>query len=204
MSDRLHRRIGLAWDDKELRMADAEVIRHGYRTSQVVTAMLRLLAKRPRKGYDLAIRQAATVISGARYHDVGKFGIQPEILHHGGKLDQMNYEIDKLHTLLENAIARAALNEKGAQTDEVLAVAEVALYHHERWDGSGYPHGLKGDAIPLSARLVAIADTYDALVHPRPYKASRAHSEAVTIVSDAAGTLFDPYLVSLFHRAIAG
>jgi len=75
---------------------------------------------------------------------------------------------------------------------------EIAEYHHEKWDGTGYPHGLSGDAIPLSARIMAIADVYDACISERPYKAPIPHDEVVKIIEQGAGTHFDPELVRLF------
>ncbi|PKM84410.1 MAG: GGDEF domain-containing protein, partial [Firmicutes bacterium HGW-Firmicutes-11] len=89
-------------------------------------------------------------------------------------------------------------------TTELMSIAEYILYHHERWDGKGYPQGLKGEEIPLLARIVAVVDAYDAMTEGRPYSEVKSREEAVGIISSAAGTQFDPDIVRIFIRRVGG
>lgn len=134
----------------------------------------------------------------AALHDIGKVAIPDRILLKPGRLDPEEFELIKTHTTHgRNAIARA--EEILGTPDEFLRNArEIAHSHHERWDGNGYPEGLKGEAIPLSARLMAIADVYDALISSRAYKAGMPHAKAVEIISSGRGTQFDPKILDVF------
>ncbi len=135
----------------------------------------------------------------APLHDIGKIAIPDSILLKTARLTSDEFEIMKKHSIYgSDAIKR---------TKEVLAgnsfldfASEIAEFHHEKWDGSGYPHGLRGFAIPLSARIMAIADVYDACISERPYKAPIAHLDVVKIIHEGAGTHFDPELVRLFEE----
>ena len=130
----------------------------------------------------------------APLHDVGKLGVPDSILLKRGKLTAAEREQMMLHTLDGARILSGSRS-------EVLGVAEtIALSHHEWWDGSGYPQGLRGAAIPLSARIVALADVYDALTHDRPYKHAWTVGEAVTEIHRLAGSQFDPVVVDAFNR----
>lgn len=135
--------------------------------------------------------QADLVQQAAPMHDIGKIGIPDRILLKPGKLDAEEWEIMKTHTLIGAEII-------GDHEAPLLQIARsVALTHHEKWDGSGYPHGLAGEAIPLEGRLVALADVYDALTSARPYKAAWPREQALDCIRDQAGQSFDPVLVSL-------
>jgi len=123
----------------------------------------------------------------ASLHDVGKVGIPDSILKKQGKLSPQEYEQMKLHTTFGHELLRLA----GA--DEVAC--NIALSHHERFDGTGYPHGLRGEAIPLEARIVAIGDVYDALTTRRCYKEAYEPAEAERIIRDESGRHFDPAVV---------
>jgi putative two-component system response regulator len=130
----------------------------------------------------------------APLHDVGKLHISPEILFKPGKLTPLEFERMKSHTL-EGARILAD------RADPVLEMAEqIALSHHERWDGTGYPHGLKGEEIPVAARIVALADVFDALTHARPYKPAWPVEDAVAEIRRVRGTQFDPNVVDAFER----
>jgi PAS domain S-box-containing protein len=139
----------------------------------------------------------ALIVHSAMLHDIGKVGIPDSILLKPGKLTKEEFEIMKTHTTLgHNAIEQTR---KNLDNDTVfMFAAEIAQSHHERWDGSGYPRGLRGDQIPLTARVMAIADVYDALISVRPYKKAYSHQEAVEIIRKESGSHFDPKLVSLF------
>ncbi|SDJ82707.1 putative two-component system response regulator [Ferrimonas sediminum] len=129
-------------------------------------------------------------------HDIGKIGIVDAILRKPGRLEGKEWQEMKRHSEYGADILRQ-------HTSELLVMArEIALTHHEKWDGSGYPAGLKGTDIPLSARIVAIADVFDALTSERPYKPSWPVQESVEFIVDNAGTHFDPQLVQLFQRCL--
>jgi putative two-component system response regulator len=119
------------------------------------------------------------------------------ILNKPGKLSEEEYEKMKNHTTEGVKIIDKMIKQTGEE--EFLSNAKLyAEYHHERWDGSGYPYGLKGTDIPLHGRIMAVADAYDALVSKRPYKEAYAHEEAVNIISKDAGKHFDPKIVEVF------
>jgi len=125
-------------------------------------------------------------------HDIGKIGVPDTILMKPGKLTYAEFETIKTHTTIGAKILKNAKS-------EILRVAEeIALYHHEKWNGTGYPHGLSGDSIPLAARIVALADTFDALTSKRPYKDPYHYEVACDIIKKERGQHFDPVIVDLF------
>ncbi|HOX16816.1 MAG TPA: HD domain-containing protein [Spirochaetales bacterium] len=126
----------------------------------------------------------------ASLHDIGKVGVPREILVKPGRYTPEEFEIMKSHVLVAERML------KGADIDEM--VRNIALFHHERWDGSGYMRGLAGERIPLEARIVAIADVFDALITERPYKPALPVGDAVDFISNSSGSQFDPELVNLF------
>lgn len=130
-------------------------------------------------------------------HDIGKVGIADAILHKPGPLTRAErHEIQKHAKIGSDCLAEI---ERRLGASNFLQMArEIARCHHERWDGGGYPNGLKGDEIPLAARIVAIADNYDALVSRRPYKEPFPHEKVVAMIREGAGTQFDPGLVEIF------
>jgi putative two-component system response regulator len=137
-----------------------------------------------------------TLFLAAPMHDVGKIGIPDNILLKPGKLDAPEWHVMKTHTTVGAEIL-------GEHPDPLLSMARlVALSHHEKWDGSGYPHGLVGEAIPLVGRIVAIADVFDALTSERPYKLAWEISSAVEYILSGAGGHFDPYLTQCFSEAL--
>lgn len=143
-------------------------------------------------------KQFITQISyAAPLHDVGKITIPDSIFKKPGKLDDWEFEIMKNHTRFGGAIVQH-LFKKGFDAQTVRMASDVAMYHHERWDGKGYPIGLSGDEIPLSARILAIADCFDALVSERCYKKALPLAEAYKMIQEEAGTHFEPLLVKVF------
>jgi PAS domain S-box-containing protein len=130
-------------------------------------------------------------------HDVGKVGIEDAVLLKPGKLDAQEYEKIKQHARLGGEALKAV--DQQIKRESFLSIGkEVAFYHHERWDGTGYPSGRKGEQIPLSARIVALADVYDALTSKRSYKEALTHEEAEKIILGEKGTHFDPDVVDVF------
>ncbi|MDR0855203.1 MAG: response regulator [Christensenellaceae bacterium] len=141
------------------------------------------------------------IVPSAQLHDVGKIAISDIILNKPGKLTPEEFEIMKTHAQIGAQFIKQ-IEGNGADDHDFLRHARlIAGGHHEKWDGSGYPMGLKGEDIPLEARIMAIADVYDALVSARPYKRPLSTDEAKTIIVDGRGTHFDPILVDLFVEA---
>jgi putative two-component system response regulator len=139
-------------------------------------------------------------LQSAQLHDVGKIAISDRILNKPDKLTQEEFDIMKNHVLAGVEAIEKILSKTKKHTflDHALVIAGT---HHEKWDGSGYPIGLKGNNIPLKGRLMAIADVYDALISERPYKKAFTHTEACNIIEKGAGTHFDPILVDVFHSS---
>lgn len=129
-------------------------------------------------------------------HDVGKIGIPDRIILKNGRLTRKEFEIVKKHTIIGAEILQ---NSKA----RILKLArDIALYHHEKWDGTGYPEGLKGEAIPVHARIVALCDIFDALTSKRPYKSSYPVDVSCEIIKKGKGTHFDPALTDIFLSSI--
>jgi putative two-component system response regulator len=144
------------------------------------------------KGYNVDL-----LISSARLHDIGKIAIPDAILNKPGKLTPEEYDKMKTHAIEGEKIICKIIDRTG---DAVfLQNAKLfSTYHHERWDGAGYPYGLKGAEIPIQGRIMAIVDVYDALVSERPYKKPFSIDQALKIITDSAGTHFDPEIVNVF------
>ena len=135
---------------------------------------------------------ADDLLNAAPMHDVGKFGIPDAILQKNGKLDDAEWQVMRSHAQIGADII-------GEHPSGLLQMARsIALTHHEKWDGTGYPNGLKGEDIPLTGRIVAIADVFDALTSVRPYKAAWSVEEALELLRRESGKHFDPQLVELF------
>jgi putative two-component system response regulator len=138
------------------------------------------------------------LLQSVQLHDVGKISISDLILNKPGKLTSEEYEVMKTHVDIGvDAIER--IMEKTSEHLFLTHALLIAAAHHEKWDGSGYPKGLKEEGIPLEGRIMAIADVYDALVSERPYKKKFTHEEASKIIEEGAGTHFDPVLVDAFR-----
>lgn len=131
-------------------------------------------------------------------HDIGKVGIPDGILLKPGKLDKAEFEIMKTHTQIGGDTLYAADIEAGHEESFLGMGRDIAYFHHERWDGGGYPKGLVGREIPLAARIAAVSDVYDALTSRRPYKEALSHEESKAIIMEGRGTQFDPAIVDAF------
>ena len=139
------------------------------------------------------------LVQSCQLHDVGKIFISDNILRKPDKLSRDEFEDMKIHTHIGKQIVEKV--EIYAMESEFLKYAKVfAASHHEWWNGTGYPHGLKGTDIPLLGRIMTIADVYDALVSVRPYKPAYSHEEAIKIIEEGSGTQFDPSLVEIFIK----
>lgn len=134
-----------------------------------------------------------------RLHDFGKIAIPDAILNKPGPLDQNEFDTMKNHCLAGSRVLRAIQLENHLGDDPVLTMAsEIALSHHERWDGRGYPQGLAGADIPMAARVAILIDIYDSLLSPRIYKQAFSHAKALEIMQDMAPQTFDPDLYDIF------
>jgi putative two-component system response regulator len=139
------------------------------------------------------------MISAARMHDLGKISITDLIINKPGKLTPDEYHIMKTHAVEGERIIDEIIARTG-DGDFLRNAKLFAGYHHERWDGKGYPYGLKGEEIPVHGRIMAVVDVYDALVHDRPYKKAFTDEEAVKIIMENSGTHYDPKIVEIFYE----
>ncbi|MCL2760953.1 MAG: CHASE2 domain-containing protein [Desulfuromonadales bacterium] len=180
---------------------DKETGKHILRTQKYLEILARGLSILPQYSY-LDEATISLLCKSAPLHDIGKVGIPDKILGKPGKLTEEEYEIMKKHTLIgAEALGRATKGTKHPEQLEFLKFAqEMIESHHEKWDGTGYPFGLKGQEIPLAGRLMAVADVYDALVSKRVYKQGLSHEEACEIIIEGSGTQFDPDIVNMFLK----
>lgn len=177
---------------------DPETGNHILRTQNYVRALALRLRLHPCFSAVLDSRTIDLLTKSAPLHDIGKVGIPDCILQKPGPLTPEEWVIMKTHSRLgSDAIEQAEIDVE--QPVAFLSLAkEIAHWHHEKWDGSGYPDGLSGDAIPLSARLMAVADVFDALISPRVYKPAMSYEKTREIIADGSGSHFDPDIVAAF------
>ncbi len=157
-----------------------------------------------RKGYyaeKLTPKFMSDVVRSAPLHDIGKINISDQVLNKPGKLTDEEYEIMKMHTTYGQKIMEKAISTVEGE-NYLKEARNMAAYHHERWDGKGYPEGLHGEVIPLSARIMAVADVFDALTSPRVYKPAFSLEEALSMIQEGSGTQFDPKCVEAFMDAL--
>lgn len=188
-------------------MADMVEIRdsntgdHIQKTASYVKIILEGLRKKNYYRKKLTPQYIEDVYKSAPLHDVGKIKISDAILNKPGKLTEEEYAVMKTHSELGMAIIDKAISD--VEVDGYLQEARnMAAYHHERWDGKGYPLGLKGEEIPLAVRIMAVADVFDALTSTRVYKPAYSFSKAVEIIKEGKGTQFDPKCVEVFLESL--
>ena len=177
---------------------DSETGNHIRRTQFYVKALARRLCENPGLAAILTPRYIEMLFKSAPLHDIGKVGIPDSILLKPGRLSPEEFEIMKTHTTLGRQAIEHAEQLLGMQVDFLSMSKDIAQSHQEKWDGSGYPQQLAGDAIPLSARLMALADVYDALISRRIYKPAMSHEQAAASINAGRGTHFDPDVVDAF------
>ena len=162
----------------------------------------RLLAQRlrelPKYKYYISDRYIENLYKSSPLHDIGKVGIRDDVLLKPGRLSEGEFELMKLHTTIGGDALATATRFSGLDRSFLDMGKEIAYSHHEKWNGSGYPKGLKGEQIPLSARILAIADVYDALTSKRVYKEAYPHERARSIIVDECKTYFDPEVLQSF------
>jgi len=177
---------------------DNETGNHIRRTQNYVITLATKMAENPKYALQLPRQDIELLYKSAPLHDIGKIGIPDRILLKPGRLTPEEFDIMKTHASIGKASIEAA-EQLVAMPDSFLRFAkEIAGSHHEKWDGSGYPDGLAGEAIPLSARLMALADVYDALISKRVYKDAFTHDMARDIILQGRGTHFDPAVIDAF------
>lgn len=176
---------------------DPETGGHIQRTKNYVLALAQQLQHHSRFSGILSDEYVQLLVKSAPLHDVGKVGIHDGILNKPGKLTQAEFEEMKSHTSLGHDALVMAARPLGENSFLSMA-AEVAHTHHEKWNGSGYPQGLSGDAIPASGRIMALADVYDALISKRAYKKPFTHARAASMIAEGRGLHFDPDIVDTF------
>lgn len=173
-------------------LKNGESRKHILNVSRITELLLSRVMQRSSR-YHLTWQDEALITNAAALHDIGKIGINEKILNKPGKLTQEEFEIMKTHTLIG---AKMIENLEGFQEEPLVKVTyAICRWHHERWDGRGYPDGLKGDAIPISAQIVSLADVYDALTSKRVYKDAFAHEKAIQMILDGECGLFNPLLL---------
>jgi putative two-component system response regulator len=177
---------------------DSETGNHIRRTQHYVKLLSEYLKEQPVYEDYLDEVTIDLLFKSAPLHDIGKVGVPDRILLKPGKLNELEWHEMKKHTIYGHVALLRAEEEQGS-TSFLQVAREVVVSHHERWDGRGYPAGLKGEAIPVSGRLMALADVYDALISRRVYKEPYPHQEAVSYILKQRGAQFDPQVVDAFE-----
>ncbi len=188
---------------------DTDTGNHLNRTQSYVALLVDALGRQPECAEQLTVEKAKLVVRAAPLHDIGKVGIPDHILNKPGKLTPEEFAIIQTHSriggeAIDVAIARVVEADHSPLAGDrtglsfLVVAGMIARWHHERWDGKGYPDGLVGATIPLPARIMAVADVYDALITKRVYKPAMTHAKAVEIIRSERGTHFDPLLVDVF------
>jgi putative two-component system response regulator len=198
-NDLLHERVEQRTselEDAKLEMLDRLALAGEYRDDATGQHADRIGRTSELLALELGLEPADATLIGhaARLHDIGKIGIADDLLLKPGTYSREDFDAMKVHSTIGARILSGSNN-------ELLMMAEqIALTHHERWDGHGYPHGRAGQEIPLPGRIVSVADVFDALTHRRPYKEPWPIPEATQEILDASGTKFDPHVVEAFAR----
>ena len=178
---------------------DTDTGNHIRRTQHYVRALAIRLRDHPRFARQLTDEAIITLFKSAPLHDIGKVGIPDRILRKPGRLDPEERAVMDTHTTLGREAIEHAERALGLTVDFLVMAKDIAQSHHERWDGGGYPEGRAGDAIPMAARLMAVADVYDALISRRVYKEGMGHEQAAAIIVAGSGGQFDPDVVAAFQ-----
>ncbi len=177
---------------------DSDTGNHIRRTQFYVKALAEKLKMHPRFSATLTEYYITMLFKSAPLHDIGKVGIPDRILLKPGKFEPAEFEIMKTHAALGRDAIQHAEDSLGTRVDFLSMAKEIAYGHQEKWDGSGYPLGAAGENIPTCARLMAVADVYDALISRRVYKEGMPHEKAVSIIVEGKGSHFDPDMVDAF------
>ncbi len=170
-----------------LTLRNRDAAEHSYRVTEYALTMGSLL--------NFSVNELTHLRLGAMVHDLGKIGISDQIIHKAGPLTEEEWKIMRLHPVYGYQLL--------SPFPYFRSSAAIPLYHHEKWDGSGYPRGLKGEEIPLQARIFAFADVWDALKSPRPYRTAWTDEAAAMYIREQSGKHFDPGVVDVFFACIS-
>ncbi|MCE4555110.1 response regulator [Roseateles cellulosilyticus] len=182
---------------------DVDTGNHIQRTQEYVRTLAQWLAARPEGPVGLTDFAIDELAKAAPLHDIGKVAIPDGILLKPGKLSADEWRVMKTHAEHGADLLQRAIDRLGDDAGLMLTFGkQIARHHHEKWDGTGYPDGLIGEAIPLAARLMAVADVYDALISERPYKPPMTHDQALAFIRDGSGTHFDPGIVAALEACV--
>ncbi|WP_054742776.1 HD domain-containing phosphohydrolase [Cellulosilyticum ruminicola] len=176
---------------------DNETSEHVERTKEYVRLIAKQLQRSSKYADKLDNRYIERLVHSSPLHDIGKIGIRDRILLKPGRLTESEYEQMKKHTLIGEALINTII-EKTEPKDSLYLAKEIAISHHERFDGEGYPWKLTGEEIPLSGRIVSVADVYDALISDRIYRKAMTHEEACELILGGKGNQFDPEIIEAF------
>ncbi|NOT02769.1 MAG: HD domain-containing protein [Phycisphaerales bacterium] len=176
---------------------DPETGDHLERISRYASTLASALRQHPQYADQVNAAYVRLIAISSSLHDIGKVGIADQILRKPGRLTPEERSVMEQHAIIGGECLREIEQRLGSSNFLQMA-RDIAFAHHERWDGAGYPHGLKGEQIPLSARIVAVVDVYDALCSKRVYKPSLPHERCMEIIREGAGNHFDPQLVAIF------
>lgn len=179
---------------------DPETGNHIRRTQYYVKVLANELKDYTKFGELFTPEKIELMYKSAPLHDIGKVGVPDHILLKPGRLTDEEFVEMKKHVSYGNRAIETAQNLLDEPDNFLVIAREIAYYHHEKWDGSGYMEGLSGDDIPVSARLMAVADVYDALISKRIYKPPFPHEKAAAIIEEGAGSHFDPTVVEAFIK----
>jgi putative two-component system response regulator len=177
---------------------DNETGNHIRRTQHYVRELARHLQQHPRFAAELSDENIELLYQSAPLHDIGKVGIPDRILQKPGKLTSDEFEVMKLHAAYGRDTIMLVEKHLGGSNSFLMFARQIAHSHQEKWDGSGYPESLAGDDIPVAARLMAVADVYDALISRRVYKPAFTHEQALDIMREGRGSHFDPDVLDAF------
>ncbi len=177
---------------------DPETGNHILRTQSYVHLLATLLSGHPRFAAHMTERVIEILTKSAPLHDIGKVGIPDTILLKPGRLTPDEWAIMQTHAYLGAQAIELAERDAAAPVEFLRLAKEIAHWHHEKWDGSGYPDGLAGEAIPVSSRVMALADVFDALISTRTYKPAMAYDKARLIIAEGRGSHFDPDMADVF------
>jgi putative two-component system response regulator len=180
-------------------MRDHETGAHIERVVLFTNVIVTDLLTSPHEGYEITEQYGRDIVDAVKLHDLGKLAMPDNVLLKPGKLTDDEFRIIKTHPIYGSKMLEQAIEKMGE--DSLLWTAfEIVYGHHEKWDGTGYPNGTRGVDIPLSARIAAVADVFDALTSERPYKRAWSPREAFNLIYADAGNHFDPYLTKIVKR----
>jgi putative two-component system response regulator len=180
-------------------MRDQETGAHIERVVLFTAVLVMDLLTNPHEGHEMSEQYGSDIVDAVKLHDLGKLAMPDHVLLKPGKLTEDEFRVIKTHPIWGSKMLSQAIDKMGEDSLPWTAF-EIAYGHHEKWDGSGYPNGVKGDKIPLSARIAAVADVFDALTSSRPYKRAWSPEEAFELIYTDAGKHFDPYLAEIVKR----